>query len=741
MKDLTQIDTLWLLACSLVVLFMQVGFLALECGLTRPKNSINVAVKNLTDLTLTFLVFSLISYQLMFGETFLGLFGTEAIITEDKIGFTNSFFIFQAVFCSSTITILSGAIAERVRFSSYIVLVLFISLVIYPIFGHWVFAGIINPENKGWLESLGFMDFAGASSVHLVGGMMSLITCIFIGARKHRFTEDGTNSFNGSNIPLSVIGTLFLMVGWFGFNAGSVYKFDGLKVSHIFINTFAGASVGLISTLALGYYLSGKARVTHIITGLLGGLVFTTASADKMTFIETIVLSLPVAPIIIYGRSILKWFRIDDTVDAIPVHLFCGIWGLIAVSLTSSVDGVLFSQVRIDALSIQLLGILVCISWCLITLYPALIILNKIKKIRISEEEEEVGLNIAEHGTSTEISDFLKSVSHLQSEDDYFDIDIPQNQYTEVGQIGALFNELLDKVKDISEQRTKVAYKSGVAENAIEVLHSIGNTITPMAIKVNDLKDMNDLKFTGELLSKIVNTLEVKLKEESLMDFMQNDEKGKTLIPILQKIVQQVSDIQGTITKNGHEIGKKIENISQIITLQQQYANTDMVDRKTVRVSKSIKDAHNMIQELITKNQIAFDVKKHEKELLVVCSSNKLMQVLMNFYKNSIESINEQRKHSLISGQIKTTIEKKEDNVIINITDNGRGFDEETKKNLFNFGFSTKERGSGFGLHDCYNFAKSNNGNIDINSEGLSHGCTITLTLPLKESTELKAVV
>jgi len=266
---MADIDTVWLLVCVALVMLMQAGFLCLETGLTRSKNNINVAVKNLADMGVSVLLFWLVGYGLMFGSSVGGWFGGTGFASDlSTSGDGAIFFLFHALLAGASVTIMSGAVAERLRFSWYIGLAVAISVFVYPFVGHWMW------NEEGWFAQLGFTDFAGSTVVHGVGGWAGLAVIIVLGSRIGRFDGGETQQLSGSNVPFASLGALLLWVGWIGFNGGSLSAFDG-RVVGVVSNTAIGGAAGLVTALAVGWKRTGLPRVVDPINGMLAGLVLT----------------------------------------------------------------------------------------------------------------------------------------------------------------------------------------------------------------------------------------------------------------------------------------------------------------------------------------------------------------------------------------------------------------------------------------------------------------------------------
>jgi len=450
------LDTFWLLICAILVFLMQAGFMCLESGLSRSKNSINVALKNITDFGIAVVVFWAFGFALMYGTSVSGLFGTKFFFFTTKVAGYQTYFVFQAMFVATAATIISGAVAERLKFFSYIIITFLASGFFYPIVGHWSWAfNFENPEEKfGWLGQLGYLDFAGASVVHSVGGWIALSVLLIVGNRTGRFRQDDTKkSFQGSNTPIAALGALILWFGWFGFNGGANGAMD-LKIPLILINTFLSASFGLIFSSIMGILILKKPEPLFMITGPLAGLVSITASCAYVDPADAILIGSIGG--IISGSTIvlLEKVKIDDVVSAIPVHLACGMWGTIAVALFGNFEMMGVEKTRLEQLYIQLIGIVSIGSFCFFGSYIIFKTINSFFPLRVSKIQEELGLNISEHNASTDTHELLEILTKQAKSDDYSSR-APQDPFTDSGIIGTQYNVLMDKLEQSEKQKNK----------------------------------------------------------------------------------------------------------------------------------------------------------------------------------------------------------------------------------------------------------------------------------------------
>ena len=450
------LDTFWLLICAILVFLMQAGFMCLESGLSRSKNSINVALKNITDFGIAVVVFWAFGFALMYGTSVSGLFGNKFFFFTTKVAGYQTYFVFQAMFVATAATIISGAVAERLKFFSYIIITFLASGFFYPIVGHWSWAfNFENPEEKfGWLGQLGYLDFAGASVVHSVGGWIALSVLLIVGNRTGRFRQDDKKkSFQGSNTPIAALGALILWFGWFGFNGGANGAMD-LKIPLILINTFLSASFGLIFSSIMGILILKKPEPLFMITGPLAGLVSITASCAYVDPTDAILIGSIGG--IVSGSTIvlLEKVKIDDVVSAIPVHLACGMWGTIAVALFGNFEMMGVEKTRLEQLYIQLIGIVSIGSFCFFGSYIIFKTINSFFPLRVSKIQEELGLNISEHNASTDTHELLEILTKQAKSDDYSSR-APQDPFTDSGIIGTQYNVLMDKLEQSEKQKNK----------------------------------------------------------------------------------------------------------------------------------------------------------------------------------------------------------------------------------------------------------------------------------------------
>jgi ammonium transporter len=467
------VDLSWLLVSAALVLLMQPGFTALESGLVRAKSSINVAIKNFANFLIVASLFWLFGFGLMFGSGEGGLIGSSWFFFESDGAFATAFFLFQLGFVATATTLISGAVAERMRFAGYLVLATFVAAVTYPVFGHWAWAdsavtGVGGAD--GWLKELGFIDFAGSSVVHSVGGWVALAAIIILGPRIGRFGP-GAAPIRADYLPLTTVGVFMLWVGWYGFNGGSEFALTD-NVPSVILNTTLAATFGGLTGMALTWRLDGRPDVVVIMNASLAGLVGITASAHIMSPWKAALIGAVAAVVMQFVTVLLERLRIDDAVGAVPVHLGAGIWGTLAVGLLGDVDSFPVASSNLEQVGIQVTGIGVCFVWAFGLGYLVLSLINRRFPFRIDAEGELAGLNIAEHGASTDTFDLLTEMDeHRRSGD--FARPVRVEPHTEIGQIAAEYNRVLDAIGRRTEslqllQRTAAAAnESSSAEDAL----------------------------------------------------------------------------------------------------------------------------------------------------------------------------------------------------------------------------------------------------------------------------------
>jgi len=392
-------NNVWMMICTALVFFMHLGFSFLEIGLTRQKNTVNILFKNFFVITIGLLLYALGGFNLMypgFEEGATGFFKFAGFgIAAPEGGMTPEYasggytwwtdFLFQGMFAATAATIVSGAVAERIKLNSFMLFSIVYVGLVYPIIGSWKWGG-------GFLDQWGFYDFAGSTLVHSVGGWGALMAVYLLGARIGKFGTDGKpKAIPGHNIPLAAAGVLILWLGWFGFNGGSVLSADPELTSLTLVTTCLAAAAGGVSSSIVSNILYKNYDLTMFMNGVLGGLVGITAGADQMSPMDAIYIGIIAGIIIVFGIALIDRLKLDDPVGAIAVHLICGIWGTLAVGIFGALAG-------FDQFLIQLIGVGIVGAFSVTTAFIILFVIKKTIGLRVDKEEELKGLDLAEHG-------------------------------------------------------------------------------------------------------------------------------------------------------------------------------------------------------------------------------------------------------------------------------------------------------------------------------------------------------
>ena len=388
--EMFTINNLWILISAFLVFMMHLGFATLESGLTRSKNTVNILFKNVSIIAIGLLTYALCGFNLMYPGEFNGFLGFAGFGLTNPSGNMIDYasgsytyytdFIFQAMFAATAATIVSGAVAERVKLSSFLIFSTIYVAFVYPVLGSWKWGG-------GWLDQLGFYDFAGSTIVHSVGGWAALIGAYLIGPRIGKYTNSGIKPIMGHNMPLVCIGVFLLWFGWYGFNGGSVLSADPILVSYVFVTTTLSAAGGIIGSMLISWTITKKPDLSMVLNGSLAGLVGITAGADVISPFYAIIVGFISGLLVYIFVVFFDKLKIDDPVGAISVHLICGVWGTLAVGIFCSEYSFI----------IQLLGVF---AYGLTSILFSFILFSLIKYfigLRVHEEEEIIGLDISEH--------------------------------------------------------------------------------------------------------------------------------------------------------------------------------------------------------------------------------------------------------------------------------------------------------------------------------------------------------
>lgn len=501
----SEVYGVWFLIGAAFVFWMQAGFAMVETGFTRAKNAGNILMKNLMDFCIGTIMFIVIGFGLFLGEDLIGLIGKPGFdIFTDYANFDWSNFVFNLVFCATTATIVSGAMAERTRFLSYCVYSAVISAVIYPVEAHWTWGG-------GWLAKLGFHDFAGSNCIHMVGGICALIGAAMVGPRIGKFVKNKegkitkVNAFPGHSLTIGCLGVFILWLGWYGFNGAAATSID--EMASIFVTTTIAPSVATVVAMIFTWVKYGKPDVSMCLNASLAGLVAITAPCDVCDAFGAIVIGAVSGLIVVFGVWFLDYkLRVDDPVGAVAVHLCNGIWGTISVGLFATKtapafargygDGVSFGANQIAGeglfygggfkqLGIQLLGMFSTALWTAVTIALAFLVIKKIFGLRVSREEEIEGLDVKEHGLQSAYAGFATLPEYIDEGDAPVAVtgDVPVAEAVEVKEMPKVAadvrasGEKITKVEVVCKESRLESLKNamvGIGITGMTVTHVLG---------------------------------------------------------------------------------------------------------------------------------------------------------------------------------------------------------------------------------------------------------------------------
>jgi len=496
MNSHNALDYHWVIISAFLVFMMQLGFAMVETGCVRSKNTINVAMKNLADATFGFIFFWLIGFGLMFGHDHGGMFGTSLFMIDGKDNAVTSFFFFQAMFATTAATIVSGAVAERMKFNGYVLSAIFITAIIYPLFGHWAWS------EGGWLKELGFVDFAGSTVVHSIGAWVGLAGAIVLGPRLGKFHAGTTRYFAPGNHNFIVFGVFVLWFAWFGFNAGSLLSF-GPGVSSILLNTLLSAAAGGMSAFLLSLFLHRMVGVELFSFGIVAGLVGVTAGCAQFTTQQSFLVGFISALVMFLAERLLLALRIDDPLSVVAVHGCAGIWGTLAVGLFGLVPAGL---TRWQFLGVQATGVLAAFGLAFPGGLLLFALLRLTRNLRVSKRDEILGLNVTEHQARLPWVETIESIIRIMRSGTLHK-KIYEERGTEVGIVARFFNYLLDRLHDKQvelvasnkslrtqiniDTLTRVFNRRGLLEN-IKLWTGSGKDFSIIIVDIDHFKKVND---------------------------------------------------------------------------------------------------------------------------------------------------------------------------------------------------------------------------------------------------------
>ena len=737
------LDVIWVVGCAGLVLLMQPGFMCLEAGLTRSKNSINVAIKNLIDIGISICFFWCFGYALMFGASQLGWIGTSGwLLNVENNPEQAAFFLFQMMFCGTATTIVSGALAERLKFQGYLAIASLISGIIYPIYGHWVWNGADTGPVTGWLGQLGFVDFAGATAVHSVGGWVSLAALLVVGARRDRLPTGRTpqtglrrrrsplvRKIHGSNLPLSVLGAMLLWVGWLGFNGGSTFALDE-QVPAIIVHTVLSGGAGMLSAAAFGWRKHKVMDAETLINGSIAGLVSITAVCHAVSTPLAVLIGIIGGIVMLLVTDFIEQWGVDDGVGAVALHGASGAWGTLAVALFGDLTRLGTGLSRYQQILVQLLGIGVAFLWAFGLTYLILKNLDRLFPLRVSSEEEEIGLNVSEHQAKTEVYDLFQVMDKQAATQD-FSLRVPEEPFTEVGKIACRYNQVMSSLEAYSQQLESL--NESLEETVAERTADLETVNADLAQANRELQRLDQLK--DEFLANTSHELRTPLNGIiGLSEYLLED-GGDRLTPRVASNVEMIA-------KSGRRL---YGLVSDLLDFSKILHDNLVLRLGAVGVREVAEVVLTFCEPMANekKLQLVNEIPPHLP--LALADEDRLQQILYNLISNAIKFTP--------SGQVRVNATVSSDPVssdqsvntepanrfVVSVSDEGIGIAQEMRSRIFEpfeqaDGASDRTYGGlGLGLAITKKLVELHGSNLQVTSE-TGHGSQFSFTLPLYDT-------
>ncbi len=556
-------DFVWVLDCIALVMFMQVGFLLVEAGLVRTKNTINVALKNYSDFFLAVVCFYLIGFTLMFSPSLGGIIGIDFGYSSKILNssWDLAYFTYQAMFIGTAATIVSGAVAERMKFSSYCIVTITLTTLVYPVFGHWVWGNTFYSSNQPWLAELGYMDFAGGTVVHSLAGWVSLAAVIIIGPRIGKFTEDGEAvKIPGHSMVLATAGALILYVGWIGFNAGST-RASSNELALIIMNTVIAGSFGGFASMLVGRYHEKYYHPETMINGVLSGLVAVTAGCNVFSPNAAAFIGGLAGIIFIFASEIIeKKFKLDDAVGAVSVHGVCGALGALMIPILAPTEK-LANGDWLSQLGVQAFGVFVCFVWAFGVGYIILRLISRFIGLRVSEEDELKGLNRSEHHATMGNYEIQKALLKIATGEADLSTRLDEKTGDEAADLAKLINPFLERFQELV---SSVSETSSTLSKDLELISSV---VKDSALSLKD--NSNEV----EEASEVVNSSTISAAEKA---------------DVISQDTTRIAGTAKTVSANIRELADVINNLSVAMdTIDQSAESADTISKEALELSEN----------------------------------------------------------------------------------------------------------------------------------------------------------
>ena len=699
------VDILWVLVSAALVFLMQAGFLCVESGLTRTKNSINVAVKNMADLGLSLLAFWAFGFALMFGASRLGWVGGSHFLVGSGLGDGNgaagdsgawllAFFLFQSVFCGTAVTIVSGAVAERVRFGGYLLMAAVVAGVVYPTFGHWAWGGALDASGgAGWLASIGFVDFAGSTVVHSVGGWAALAGVLVLGPRIGRFEEGRpAREVPASNLPLAMLGAMLLWFGWIGFNGGSTLAADG-RVPLIVVNTMLAGAAGLAASLAVGRVVDGYVHPGAAVNGPLAGLVAITAGCHAVDPPAAALVGAAGACCAFAATKAMERLRVDDAVSAVPVHLAAGAWGTLAVGLLGDPERLGTGLTWGRQVGAQALGVAACGAFTFAACYAAFRLAALVGPLRVTAAEEADGLNVSEHRASTELIDFARTIER-QAETGDLSIRAAVEPFTEVGQIARCYNKLMAALQRSKTDVTHLERSQADLRRATREARALAG----QARAARDVAERAD-RAKGEFLANMSH--EIRTPLHAILSFAGFG---------IRRAEAEPHKVRGYCEKIDASGRRLLDLVNNLLDLSKLDAGRMTFDFQRLDLAAAVACVADEFTSLLSERGLAVRFVRPADPVLGDADRTRYLQVVRNLLGNAA-------KFAPPGSEIDVLLEDRAGRVELTVRDRGPGVPEAERRAIFekfvqSSATATTAGGTGLGLSIVAEIVKGHGGRV-----------------------------